>query len=786
MSFLISRSDCSISFDDLQLIGAIQYVITSQMKGPEFRVRRLWRLSGGAPWLFLNSLLLLLVIALPSRMTAWFDGLPWTGGSETVLMMVLMPALLILNWRFLFRKGVSVALLILVVVKLTLAFSGSAEGWRVKVYPSETDYERGAWIETYDTLWQPHVSGLLLRPWSGKRDFPLEWAGLLMSQDIWASRFKATPTKMIPGSPPKYDDIRPVIEVAGSVLFQEPSELVIEAEGVVKGSIQLTNSAGERIPVKLFAAGQAQNGSNEKKLVGKWNVSGALVYFGDNWTLKPYVVTENNVTKSAFDSNTLFRTDVSHLSSPGVVNLFRLLSDGFDLSLASFFVVWIIWLYRYLIKRNVLTWLLIFFSFSRLLLLFVFSEALDALTIGRGVNLGGAPLGLALLLCGGGLFGAIALWPSVKRMVEGNIPFFVFLLFGPAMFVFYLIQWWSGLDKVPALSSHDDWTNYQIFAFRIAVWGEVLSGGGEGVFRFQPLYRYLVAIFHWLFGKSFVPQQLFDVWCVLGAAVILSSIVRRFSVSSQSALLVSILYIVPVLMSPIRHHIGRGLTEHTGMIFLLLAAWLLSQPGRKCWLQIWLSGIISVLGYWTRQDHLLVLAVLVCLWIEPINGTTTKVWSTFHARILSEWKPIIVYLLILISGVLALMFRNWIVGDQSGVGIPDILVDGRGAPIPIEWQLIYFFKKLYLILIMKPMGQVPSPFAIVMLLGALFGLLALFWRPTLLQTIPISVGLMLFAALIPYYFFDFYAYGARFSIHVLPIATASMIFVLDRSLKIIR
>ena len=87
---------------------------------------------------------------------------------------------------------------------------------------------------------------------------------------------------------------------------------------------------------------------------------------------------------------------------------------------------------------------------------------------------------------------------------------------------------------------------------------------------------------------------------------------------------------------------------------------------------------------------------------------------------------------------------------------------------------------------MKPMGQVPSPFAIVMLLGALFGLLALFWRPTLLQTIPISVGLMLFAALIPYYFFDFYAYGARFSIHVLPIATASMIFVLDRSLKIIR
>ena len=208
------------------------------------------------------------------------------------------------------------------------------------------------------------------------------------------------------------------------------------------------------------------------------------------------------------------------------------------------------------------------------------------------------------------------------------------------MFAFYVLQWWSGLDRVSEWSFGDDWTHYQLFAFRIAAWGEVLSGGGEPIFTYQPLYRYVVALFHWLFGKSIVPQQLFDVWCVLGAAVILASFVRRCAVSNQNALLVSILYIVPVLMGPLRHHVGRGLSENTAMIFLLLAAWLLSRNDQKNWSQILLAGIVGVLGYWTRQDHLLVLAALVCLWIEPVSGNTTRVWSAYKARILGQWKPI--------------------------------------------------------------------------------------------------------------------------------------------------
>ncbi|HIB22516.1 MAG TPA: hypothetical protein EYO32_13625 [Rhodospirillales bacterium] len=86
---------------------------------------------------------------------------------------------------------------------------------------------------------------------------------------------------------------------------------------------------------------------------------------------------------------------------------------------------------------------------------------------------------------------------------------------------------------------------------------------------------------------------------------------------------------------------------------------------------------------------------------------------------------------------------------------------------------------------MKPAGELPSPFAIAMMVGALFGVLALVWRPNVLQMVPVAIGLMLVAALVPYYFFRIGAYPPRYSIHVLPIATMSFVFVWDRWVKMI-
>ena len=203
-----------------------------------------------------------------------------------------------------------------------------------------------------------------------------------------------------------------------------------------------------------------------------------------------------------------------------------------------------------------------------------------------------------------------------------------------------------------------------------------------------------------------------------------------------------------------------------------------------------LAGIFGVLGFWTRQDHLLILAALIFLWIEPVSGTTTKVWSSYIARILDQWKPISVYLFILAGGVLVIMLRHWIIADQFVLSSehPNYVFMQRyenGMWLPIQWQPKYFFYKLQLILAMKPTGELPSPFAIAMMAGALFAFLALFWRPVVFQTVPVSLGLMLGAALIPYYFVNIFQYAPRYSIHVFPVATLSFIFVWDQWIKMI-
>ena len=56
----------------------------------------------GVPfWLLPGAILFALVMILPSGITAWFDGLPWVGKTETLLLISITPFLIILGYRFL-------------------------------------------------------------------------------------------------------------------------------------------------------------------------------------------------------------------------------------------------------------------------------------------------------------------------------------------------------------------------------------------------------------------------------------------------------------------------------------------------------------------------------------------------------------------------------------------------------------------------------------------------------------------------------------------------------------
>lgn len=89
----------------------------------------------------------------------------------------------------------------------------------------------------------------------------------------------------------------------------------------------------------------------------------------------------------------------------------------------------------------------------------------------------------------------------------------------------------------------------------------------------QPLYRYFVGIYHWLFGQSAFVQRMADVWCILGATLLLSSWIVKLRMMPLIAFLVSVAYLMVNFIGTFRYRIGEGLIENHAMIFLMLAAW---------------------------------------------------------------------------------------------------------------------------------------------------------------------------------------------------------------------
>jgi len=318
----------------------------------------------------------------------------------------------------------------------------------------------------------------------------------------------------------------------------------------------------------------------------------------------------------------------------------------------------------------------------------------------------------------------------------------------------------------------DDWATYQIQAREIIVHDEWL---GKGVFVMQPLYRYFVGVYHWLFGQSAFVQHMADVWCILGVTTILASWAVKLRLSVLIAFAASIIYLMPTFLGGFRYQIGRGLIEHHAVIFMALAIWLLYQAREGSFFKVILAGFFGVIGYWLRQDHLIVIAMFVFFIIEPSHGTTKEVWKAYWEQVRTHWKRGFTYVGILALGVFLLCFRNWWVGGVFGPTNPN-------HPNYTGQDLIHFYHRIRLMITAGDHGN-PTFSTFVLLPGTLLGLLALIWRPKFLQNYPLAIGLALVGLFLPYWFVANWGYAPRYSIHLLPLTIISLMIVGDYFLK---
>ncbi len=251
------------------------------------------------------------LLALPSGILSWFDGLPWTGEVETLVLSVIIPFLLILRWRFLSFRFSIIFLCTLLFLKVILFLGSPSGGLLVKIHPNlpqkslTSFYEfktvKGeSWVKTYATSWNKKASAVHQAPWDNKLDFPLDWILLTRSQCAQESGV----------SKGCFEALNVVIEIEGAVLIPKGGGFALIARGVQEGTLIATNEHGNSFvltPAKNFndAAQSQYHLPND----GRWKISGKLKYMGFAWSFIPVLVGDNGQITKDLGRDVLWQSD---------------------------------------------------------------------------------------------------------------------------------------------------------------------------------------------------------------------------------------------------------------------------------------------------------------------------------------------------------------------------------------------------------------------------------------------------------------------------------------------
>lgn len=733
-------------------------------------------MSGASPtFKFISGLSVFgLVLALPSGITAWFDGLPWTGGLETLALTVFIPFLLILGRSFLAMRSPIVFLGILLLFKTVLFFGSPSSGWLIKMHPNLTAEqsvafmpfelsEEDGWVRTYATLWNKKASGILTTAWKEKLDFPLDWALFGdMGKCGLSSQFC-------------YDALAPIVGFEGVLRLPENSKFALVAEGVEDGSFWATSESGETLqlsPARTFAdAGQQPQYQLPKG--GIWRISGKFQYQGGAWSLIPVLIDVDGNVTSDLGRDVLWQ----NAESSAYIGLFKVLSRVVDIGIILFLLIWLGWAARGLVREDILNGPLAAFSLLAISMSLSLTDVFDQVlkVIGLVDPTTASYLGMSITVAGLGFLFWVWWQKDYRNFQPDRVALSVFLLFGSALLVYFSRKWWFSLGQWNLWGVGDDWLSYQFFARKIVVEGEWLRAG-EGVFTMRALYRYFVGIYHWLFGQSAFAQHMADVWCVLGATLLLVRWIVERRLSSIVAFIVASVYLAINLIGAFRYHIGRGLVENHAMIFMLLAAWFLFRSRAGGRMTIFWATFFGILAYWTREDHLGAIAGLVFLAYEPLQGATGG-WQGYWDRIQLHWERLAWYWGGGILSVLAVCFRNWWLGG-------DFYPTSTTNPIFRVSTGITIHKAVYSILSAKEWPDFPPALtSLILIPGTFAAFIALFWRPKSLEDYPLSFGIIMIGLFAPYAFLWAGAYPPRYSIHILPLAILSVVFLASKRLE---
>jgi hypothetical protein len=672
--------------------------------------------------------LLILALAWPGRIVGPFDGAPFDGIGEALAFGVVLPALWLLDPRFLRTtraRGLVVALLGWKLVTWTLL---PQAGW-CGLFAEKSSGEQYRFGPAWDvrTMWEsplPRCSAIVARGYASSEEFPASLMNVPYGydQNLATGRPELRYTEN-----PRPPDAEYALHISGAIAPRHRGMLSFQTgpDGRLSGSVDGS----------LFAPAQGKT-TDVTLDAGVHDVNLRLDVSGTRWGFIPRWNGRDMFTSVATAS-----TATAHVV-PMIQRVGRWIAPMIVLALFG------LWLHSASgLLRGAMS------ATAWVAALSIVTGSLALLGESSYAHLAALPL----LSC--------ALIRLPRRLCNGRG---AFLLVGVPWLAWIAVRSLAGIGRFTLFTLGDDMLTYQRFAVRIFMQGYWLEGG-QPTFWNQPLYRWIVGVFHLLFGDSSVGELYWDGLAMLLGAMFAFRIARH-TAGFRAGIVAAAAVLITVTLGPTWYMIGRGLSEIAATGFVYAAALMLMRARLGATRFATGAAVLAVLAFYTRLNHLLFVVGLVALLLPVRLGRSA--WLD-RVRIIPK-RVVAVYAAGIACGVAVFMTRTWyytgalslFAGTTRFYNATDLAVTMGSFASLRAWH-----RALESVLMVVTVSDPPrfDPRAIPVIGGVMLAALRITGTRAV-RGIPLAAAIVCLASIAPALFVRGIGYPGRFSIHLIPVA----------------
>jgi hypothetical protein len=509
-------------------------------------MERLYYNRAGMTWLW--GVAAAIALLWPDRISGPFDGVPLDRIPEAVVVAAAVPALWLIDRRFLRLALARTIVVALLSWRIVAAASCVRDGWCVRFVPARPYAKNAtgaphAWDLRAD--WRsvdPACSAIATRAYHQLDEFPAWFFNLPPNDDSWPGPFDRPP--------------------GATVEMTVQGFLHVGQEGRLR--IDQASDAPTEIRIDGHVAG-----SDASLSAGTHTVTVRTMLTGDRWRFVP-----------TWNNHDLWSAAIATTSRPSAI----------DITLRRS----LRWLPTMLVTTLVGTWTASAIASIGAIAMLSWCFAVSAV-MALLVSCNRADLARASIAALG--FAALLPIPERLRTTRG-----AFLVIGIPWMAFAVACACTAIGRFILYPSGHDYWMFQRFAYRIVMQGYWLEGGSP-TFWFQPLYRWIAGLLHLLFGDSSAGEWYWDGACLLAGSLLAFRIVRDFA-GVRWALVAAALPLATFALGTAQYLIGAGLGEISSAGFGYAAALFALRARDGAVPPALAAGVLATLAFYTRLNNL--------------------------------------------------------------------------------------------------------------------------------------------------------------------------------------